>query len=103
MPVGVWQSLYVQVLFGMALQLPSFLLAAASPLHAANLPLVLYAGIFPSLFAPYLWIQGVRWLGPNRASIFLNLMPVRPVAIAAAMLAVVPPAHHVAGDRHSVV
>jgi len=97
MPIGLWQSLYVQVLFGIALQLPSFLLAPASPLNAANLPLVLYAGIFPSLFAPYLWMQGVRWLGPSRASIFLNLMPVATVAIAAAMLGEVPHAYHVAG------
>lgn len=97
MPIGLWQSLYVQVLFGIALQLPSFLLAPASPLNAANLPLVLYAGIFPSLFAPYLWMQGVRWLGPSRASIFLNLMPVATVAIAAAMLGEVPRAYHVAG------
>ncbi|MBV7481615.1 DMT family transporter [Bordetella sp. BOR01] len=97
MPIGVWQSLYIQVLFGIALQLPSFLLAPASPLNAGNIPLVLYAGIFPSLFAPYLWMQGVRYLGPNRASIFLNLMPVATVAIAAAMLGEVPHAYHLAG------
>ncbi|MCD0504391.1 DMT family transporter [Bordetella petrii] len=97
LPIGVWQSLYVQILFGILLQLPSFLLAPASPLTAANIPLVLYAGIFPSLFAPYLWMQGVRHLGPNRASIFLNLMPVGTVVIAAAALGEVPHAYHVAG------
>lgn len=97
MPIGVWQSLYVQVLFGIALQLPTFLLAPASPLNADNIPLVLYAGIFPSLFAPYLWMQGVRHLGPNRTSIFLNLMPVATVAIAAFLLGEVPHAYHVAG------
>ena len=97
LPIGMWQSLYMQVLFSIALQLPSFLLAPASPLNAGNIPLVLYAGIFPSLFAPYLWMQGVRHLGPNRTSIFLNLMPVATVAIAAVMLGEVPHAYHVAG------
>ncbi|MDM9561254.1 DMT family transporter [Bordetella petrii] len=97
LPIGLWQSLYVQVLFGILFQLPWFLLAPASPLTAANLPLVLYAGIFPSLFAPYLWMQGVRHLGPSRASIFLNLMPVGTVAIAAAVLGEVPHLYHVAG------
>jgi len=97
LPIGVWQSLYVQVLFGILLQLPTFLMAPASPLNASNIPLVLYAGIFPSLFAPYLWMQGVRHLGPNRASVFLNVMPVGTVAIAAVLLGEVPHAYHIVG------
>lgn len=86
LPIGPWQSLYVQVFFGIVLQLPAFLLSAASPLSAQNIPLVIYAGIFPSLFAPFLWMQGVRYLGPSRASIFLNIMPVATVAIAVSVL-----------------
>lgn len=97
LPLGVWQSLYIQVLFGILFQLPAFLLTSASPLTAENIPLVLYAGIFPSLFAPYLWMQGVRYLGPNRASIFLNLMPVGTVAIAAFMIGEVPKSYHIVG------
>jgi len=97
LPIGVWQSLYIQVLFGILFQVPSFLLSPASPLNTANIPLVLYAGIFPSLFAPYLWMQGVRYLGPNRASIFLNLMPVGTVVIAALMLGEVPHGYHIVG------
>lgn len=97
LPIGLWQSLYIQVLFAILFQLPAFLLTPASPLNAENIPLVLYAGIFPSLFAPYLWMQGVRYLGPNRASIFLNLMPVGTVAIAAAMLGEVPHSYHIVG------
>jgi drug/metabolite transporter (DMT)-like permease len=97
LPVGPWQSLYVQVAFGILFQLPAFLLAAPSPLNAANVPLVLYAAVFPSLFAPYLWMQGVRHLGPNRASIFLNVMPVFTVAIAALFLDEKPHLFHIAG------
>lgn len=97
LPIRVWQSLYVQILFGLLFQLPVFLLSAASPLTDANIPLVLYAGTFPSLFAPYLWMQAVRYLGPNRSSIFLNLMPVGTVAIAATMLGEVPHGYHIVG------
>ncbi|WP_251864430.1 DMT family transporter [Achromobacter sp. Marseille-Q4962] len=97
LPVGPWQSLYVQVLFGVIFQLPAFLMAPASPLNADNLPLVLYAGVFPSLFAPFLWMQGVRHLGPNRASVFINLMPVATVAIAAVFLGERPHLFHIAG------
>ena len=94
LPLGPWQSLYAQIAFGTLFLLPTFLLAPPSPLNADNLPLVLYAGVFPSLFAPFLWIQGVRHLGPNRASIFLNVMPVVTVAIAATFLGEKPHLFH---------
>ncbi|MHC3909910.1 DMT family transporter [Achromobacter marplatensis] len=97
LPVGPWQSLYVQVAFGVLFQLPAFLMAAPSPLNAENVPLVLYAAIFPSLFAPFLWMQGVKHLGPNRASIFLNLMPVGTVAIASVFLDEKPHVFHIVG------
>jgi drug/metabolite transporter (DMT)-like permease len=97
LPVGPWQSLYVQVAFGVLFQLPAFLMAPASPLNGDNLPLVLYAAVFPSLFAPFLWMQGVRHLGPNRASMFLNVMPVATVAIAALFLDETPHLFHIVG------
>jgi len=97
LPVGPWQSLYVQVAFGVLFQLPAFLMAPAASLNGENLPLVLYAAIFPSLFAPFLWMQGVRHLGPNRASMFLNVMPVATVAIAALFLDEKPHLFHIVG------
>ncbi|CAB3732337.1 hypothetical protein LMG3458_04965 [Achromobacter deleyi] len=97
LPVGPWQSLYVQVAFGVLFQLPAFLVAPAASLNGENLPLVLYAAIFPSLFAPFLWMQGVRHLGPNRASMFLNVMPVATVAIAALFLDEKPHLFHIVG------
>ena len=97
LPLGPWQSLYAQIAFGTLFLLPTFLLAPPSPLNADNLPLVLYAGVFPSLFAPFLWIQGVRHLGPNRASIFLSVMPVVTVAIAATFLGEKPHLFHLVG------
>ncbi|MNQ70312.1 EamA-like transporter family protein [compost metagenome] len=97
LPVGPWVSLYVQIGFGVLFQLPAFLMAAPSPLNADNVPLVLYAAIFPSLFAPFLWMQGVKHLGPNRASIFLNLMPVGTVAIASVFLDEKPHLFHIVG------
>ncbi|WKK16875.1 DMT family transporter [Achromobacter insolitus] len=103
LPVGPWQSLYVQVAFGVLFQLPAFLLAPPSPLNGDNLPLVLYAAVFPSLFAPFLWMQGVKHLGPNRASIFLNIMPVATVAIAAVFLDEKPHLFHIVGGAMALV
>ena len=52
-----------------------------------NVGSVLYAGIFPSLIAPLLWMLAVQMLGPNRTSIFMNLMPVFTAIIANIWLA----------------
>ena len=96
-PISSWQSLYVQIAFGILLQLPIFLSFPATPLNAGNLPIVLYAATFPSLFAPYLWLRAIGRLGPARASMFVNLTPVFTVLIAAVMLAEPVAGYHVVG------
>lgn len=84
--LGAWQSLSMQIVFGVLFQLPGFLLSTPSPITADNLPLIVYAGIFPSLIGPFAWMEGVRHLGATRASAFLNLMPVLTAVIAALVL-----------------
>lgn len=81
-----WQSLYVQILFGVMLLLPNFLMAQDIGLNEHNIPLVLFAGIPASIIAPFLWIQGVMRLGANTTSIFMNLAPVFTAAIAVLFL-----------------
>lgn len=81
-----WQSLHVQILFGVVLLLPNFLMAQDVSLTSQNIPLVLFAGIPASIVAPYLWIHGVMRLGANTASIFMNLAPVFTAIIAVLFL-----------------
>lgn len=81
-----WQSLYVQILFGVVLLLPNFLMAQDIRLNEHNIPLVLFAGIPASIIAPFLWIQGVMRLGANTTSIFMNLAPVFTAAVAVLFL-----------------
>ena len=38
--------------------------------------IVLYAAIFPSLISQVLWVRGVEMIGPNRAGLFINAIPV---------------------------
>ena len=85
-PLPNWQSLYVQIIFGVLLLLPNFLLASDVSLNAHNIPLVLFAGIPASIIAPFLWIQGVIRLGANKASIFMNLSPIFTAVIAVLFL-----------------
>lgn len=86
LPLPNWQSLYVQILFGVLLLTPGFLLAPTVQLTMENIPLVLFAGIPASIIAPFLWIQGVQRLGASTASIFMNLVPVFTAIIAVLFL-----------------
>lgn len=84
-PLSTWQQLYVQIGFGLLAILPFWWLAPASPITAQNLPLIVYAGTAASIGAPFFWMTGIKILGPARASLFMNLLPIF-VAVAAASL-----------------
>lgn len=75
-------SLYVQIAFSLVYHLPFILYFGLDSINHDNVSSVLYAGIFPSLMAPLLWMLAVQYLGPNRTSIFMNLMPVFTAIIA---------------------
>ncbi len=81
-PLSTWQQLYVQIGFGVLVILPFWWLAPASPVTAQSAPLILYAGIAASIGAPFCWMSGIKKLGPARASLFMNLLPIF-VALAA--------------------
>jgi drug/metabolite transporter (DMT)-like permease len=85
LPLSTWQQLYVQAALGALILLPFWWLAPASPLTMQNIPLVLYAGIPASIAAPFCWMSGIKILGPARASLFMNLLPLS-VALAASTL-----------------
>ncbi len=80
-------SLYIQVAFALIYHLPFIAWLGLDSLNTANLSSVLYAGIFPSLIAPFVWMLAVQQVGPNRTSIFMNLMPVFTAIIASLWLA----------------
>lgn len=69
-------SLYVQIGFSLIYHLPFVLWLGIDRLDVQNTASVLYAGLFASLIAPWVWMLAVQRLGPNRTSIFMNLMPI---------------------------
>ncbi len=84
-PLSTWQQLYVQIGFGILVILPFWWLAPSLSITALNIPLILYAGIPASIGAPFFWMNGIKLLGPARASLFMNLLPLF-VALAASTL-----------------
>lgn len=85
-PLPNWQSLWVQIFFGVLLLTPNFLMAPDVSLNAQNIPLVLFAAIPASVIAPFLWVQGVMRMGASTASIFMNLVPIFTAIIAVTFL-----------------
>lgn len=75
-------NLYIQIIFALLYHLPFVLWLGLEAINPQNISSVLYAGIFPSLIAPLVWMLAVQMIGPNRTSIFMNLMPVFTAIIA---------------------
>jgi drug/metabolite transporter (DMT)-like permease len=65
---------------GLILLLPAYLIEKALGFELnVNLPFVLtlsYVVLFPGLASFICWIKGIAIIGPNRAGIFLHLMPI---------------------------
>ncbi|MGL5006662.1 MAG: DMT family transporter [Plesiomonas sp.] len=86
LPFSAWQSVYIQIFFGVLLLLPHFLLAQNININAQTLPLIIYAGIPASVVAPFFWLQAVKHLGASKTAIFMNLMPLFTAIIAVILL-----------------
>jgi drug/metabolite transporter (DMT)-like permease len=80
------QSVYVQAIVAMIALMPLYLLSAKHGITYQNAPLILYATVFASIVAPFVWMQGVNRLGPARISLFFNLVPIFTAGLAATLL-----------------
>ncbi|MDQ8935108.1 DMT family transporter [Acinetobacter rudis] len=88
MPIPAWQANYVQSVFALLYVLPFFVFLPASQmkLNQQTIPMIVYASIFSSVLLSYLWMEGVRHLGPNKNSMYMNLLPIFTAFIAIIML-----------------
>lgn len=86
--VPAWQSTYMQAISALVFMLPLFLWVPTGQavLDASTVPLILYAGILASVVLPFFWIKGIEHLGPNRCSVFMNLLPVMTAGLAIVLL-----------------
>jgi drug/metabolite transporter (DMT)-like permease len=86
LPLPIMTSLYVQIGFSVIFHIPLILWFGLDALNVENAPSAIYAGVFASLIAPLVWMLAVQQLGPNRTSIFMNLVPVFTAVIASVWL-----------------
>lgn len=70
----------VQIILGLLLQLPFYLIERASGLRphwdAASFAALAYVGIFPSVLAYLFYMRAVHSFGPARAGLSIHLIPV---------------------------
>lgn len=94
-----WQSTYMQAISALVFMSPMFLWVpkGQAMLDTATIPLILYAGILASVVLPFFWIKGIEYLGPNRCSVFMNLLPVMTAGLAIVLLDEHLKAYHVMG------
>ncbi|MBB3609721.1 DMT family transporter [Rhizobium sp. BK602] len=87
-PIGVplLQSLYLQACAAALVLLPIYVLSPRQGIAIASLPLIAYAGIAASIVAPLLWMRGIHHIGPARASLFFNFVPVATAILAIPLL-----------------
>lgn len=79
------------VSIGVVMLLPVYLLTVAAGARMqmddpAAYAALLYVAVFASVLAFICWNQGVREVGPNRAGVFINLMPVFAAGLAIVFL-----------------
>ncbi|RSZ43953.1 MULTISPECIES: DMT family transporter [unclassified Variovorax] len=95
--VPALQLLYLQIVFAVIALLPMYLLTPKMGLSAANLPLIGFAGLGASMLAPLVWMHTVAHIGPSRASMFFNLIPLFTAVIAAVVIGESLAAYHAVG------
>ena len=73
-------NLEVMIIIGVIFIFPFYLLESTNssyfPSSSLDFTIIIYVAIFASIVAFFSWNKGVSIIGPNRASLFLHLIPV---------------------------
>lgn len=97
LPLPPTVMLYVQIGITVIMLLPLYLLSPKTGIRPENVGLILFAGIPTSMLAPILWMVGVARLGPARAALTINLLPLFTAMLAVPLLGETLAMHHLIG------
>lgn len=86
MQLSSWMLIYSQGMLAVIMLFPLLLSSNAVLPTSASLPLIAYAGLLASLVAPLCWVKAIDVIGADNSAMFMNLLPVIAVALAAALL-----------------
>ncbi|NOH28439.1 DMT family transporter [Vibrio mediterranei] len=97
MQLSSWMLIYTQGVFAVIMLFPLLLTSETIMPTSASLPLITYAGLLASLIAPLCWVKAIDLIGADNSAMFMNLLPVIAVALAAALLGETITQFHVIG------
>ncbi|MFC5080071.1 aromatic amino acid exporter [Vibrio thalassae] len=97
MQLSSWMLIYTQGVFAVIMLFPLLLTSETILPTPASWPLIAYAGLLASLVAPLCWVKAIDVIGADNSAMFMNLLPVIAVALAAALLGETITQFHVIG------
>ncbi|WP_217540188.1 DMT family transporter [Vibrio metschnikovii] len=86
MPLSSWTIIYLQGVLAVFMLIPLWLTSEQLLPTEGSLPLIAYAGIAASLLAPWMWVKSIDAIGADSSAMFMNLLPVVAVTLAATLL-----------------
>ncbi|HCE2443080.1 TPA: DMT family transporter [Vibrio parahaemolyticus] len=97
MPFNSLTLVYMQGFFSVIMLTPLWLSSEQLLPSQEALPLIAYAGIAASIFAPLMWVKAIDLIGADSSAMFMNLMPVVSVAFASTLLGEEIHVYHIIG------
>lgn len=86
MPLSNWTMVYMQGLLALIMLTPLWLTSEQLVPSQQAIPLIVYAGLAASIAAPWMWVKAIDLIGADSSAMFMNLMPVVAITLAATML-----------------
>ena len=97
MPITNWQMIYMQGMFAVAMLMPLWLTSDNLLPPKESILLIMYASIAASIAAPWMWVKAIDVIGAESSAMFMNLMPVVAVSLAAVLLGEKIESYHLMG------
>ncbi|MCX4118338.1 DMT family transporter [Vibrio parahaemolyticus] len=97
MPFNSLTLVYMQGFFSVIMLTPLWLSSEQLLPSQEALPLIAYAGIAASIFAPLMWVKAIDLIGADSSAMFMNLMPVVSVVLASTLLGEEVHVYHIIG------
>ncbi|MGD8170656.1 DMT family transporter [Vibrio sp. TRT 21S02] len=97
MPLSNWTLIYMQGLFAVAMLTPLWLSSDQLLPTKSSLPLIAYASLAASVLAPWMWVKAIDVIGADSSAMFMNLLPVVAVTLAATLLGETVHSYHLFG------
>jgi len=97
MPLSNWTLVYMQGLLALIMLTPLWLTSNQLLPPTESIPLIGYAGLAASVAAPWMWVKAIDLIGADSSAMFMNLMPVVAITLAATLLGETIHSYHLMG------